>query len=40
LRVGEVGITEVTEYDLFGVLGRVVRSADEGPAAELLPVLQ
>lgn len=38
--IGEVRITRATDYDLFGVLERVVRTADQAPAAELLPVLQ
>ncbi len=38
--IGEVRITRATDYDLFGVLERVVRTAAQAPVAELLPVLQ
>ena len=38
--IGEVRITRATDYDLFGVLERVVRPAAQTQSAELPPVLQ
>ncbi len=38
--IGEVRITRASDYDLFGVLERVVRPAAEIPSAEILPILQ
>ncbi len=38
--IGEVRITRASDYDLFGVLERIVRPAAETPSAEILPVLQ